>query len=93
MYKEAIAVSYVQAEAATNGHMLSPAGRAAGIDPHSLFSGPRARAEKYASPELKEFWDQHGRLTYTEFRGQVLGARADRQAARAAREGERGFLR
>lgn len=93
LYKEQVAIAYVQAEAETNGHMLNPAGRAAGIDPFTLFTGPRARAEKYASDELKDFWDAHGRTTYTEFRGQMLGGRADRAATRAAREGERGFRR
>jgi hypothetical protein len=91
-YKEQIAVSYVQAEAATNGHMLSPAGRAAGIDPYSLFSGPRARAAKWASDELKEWWEQNGRPTFAEFKGQMEGGRAGRAAIRLAREGERGFL-
>jgi hypothetical protein len=91
-YKEQIAIAYVQAEAATNGHMLSPAGRAAGIDPYSLFSGPRSRAAKWASDELKEWWEQNGRPTFTEFKGQMEGGRAGRAAIRLAQEGERGFL-
>jgi hypothetical protein len=91
-YKEQISVAYVQAEAATNGHMLTPAGQAAGIDPYSLFSGPRARAAKWASDELKEWWEQNGRPTFAEFRGQMEGGRAGRAIVRLARESERGFL-
>jgi hypothetical protein len=93
MYKENVAISYVEAEAATNGHMLNPAGRAANIDPFSLFTGNRARAEKYASDELKDFWDTKGRQTYTAFRGMMTGAQKDVAATRAAKEGERGFRR
>lgn len=91
-FKEQVAIAYVQAEAVTNGHMLNPAGRAAGIDPFTLFTGNRARAEKYASDELKEFWEINGRPTFVEFKAQVLGRREDVQAARAKREGTRGFL-
>lgn len=86
-YREWVHVSYVEAEAATNGHMLSPAGKAAAVDPDrklsavDLFSGPRAAARKYASEELKRWWEQHPRQTYTEFRADVLGRREDKRAA------------
>jgi hypothetical protein len=63
---------YVQAEDATRGHMLTPQGEAKGIDPYALFHGPEARARRWASPELKEWWDQHGRLTRDDYKQQLL---------------------
>lgn len=63
---------YVAAEDATRGHMLTPAGEARGLDPYSLFHGPEARARKWASPELKEWWDQNGRLTLADYKQQLL---------------------
>jgi hypothetical protein len=70
MEREAIReYSYVSAEAATRGHMLNRRGEALGVDPRSLFTGPAARARKYASPELLEHWQQHGRPTEAMFAG------------------------
>lgn len=63
----------IDAEAATNGYMLSKAGKAAGIDPWTLFGGSEAAARKYASPELKQYWDTHGRPTVSEFQQRLLG--------------------
>lgn len=72
-YRDRIYRAYSDAEDATNGYLLNPAGRRAGIDPHSLFTGPETRARKYASPELLEWWDQHGRPTLAEHRAELLG--------------------
>ena len=83
MYDEYVHLSYMRAEARANGHLLSPAGRAAHIDPVTLFSGQRARARKYASEELKRFWAEvEPRQTYTEFRAAVLGRASDKKAAK-----------
>ena len=83
---------YRAAEDATRGHMLTPEAQRAGIDPHTLFTGTEARARKHASPELKEWWDTHGRITYDEWKAVLLG---DAQAARDARfrSGGEDFLR
>lgn len=70
---------FVAAERETRGHMLNRAGQAAGVDPRSLFTGPEARARKYASEELRRYWDSHPRLTAAEFTG---GGAAQRRAAR-----------
>lgn len=87
LYSEQVQVSYVRAESWTNGHMLSPAGRAAGVSAASLFSGQRARARKYASEELKRFWDEvEGRQTYTEFKAGALGRDRDKKAAKKIAE-------
>lgn len=66
-YRDEVYRQWLSAEAATNGYMLNRAGLAAGIDERSLFTGPRSRVEKYASPELKEYFAYHGRPTREAF--------------------------
>ena len=64
-------------ESVTNGFLLNEAGRAAGIDPKSLFrpnpkespARAEARAMRYASDELKWYWSEHPRLTFEAFVG------------------------
>lgn len=80
-YKDDIRRRQVSAEGATNGYKLSPAGKKAGIDPYSLFTGPESRARKYASPELKEWWDQNGRPTAADFQAQLMGRKAGMKPA------------
>jgi len=71
-FKQETARQYVEAEDATRGHMLTRQGEAKGIDPANLFVGPEARARKWASDELKEWWDQNGRLTLESYTDQML---------------------
>ncbi|WP_372659910.1 hypothetical protein [Amycolatopsis kentuckyensis] len=73
---------YLAAEDETRGHLLNAAGQAAGVDPLSLFTGTSSRARKYASDELKLWWDNHGRITYDAYAADLLG---DSQAARDAK--------
>ena len=49
--------------------MLNKAGQRAGIDERSLFTGPESRVVKYASPELFEWFEIHGRPTRAAFLG------------------------
>jgi hypothetical protein len=87
LYAETTQLTYLRAESWTNGHMLSPAGRSAGVTASSLFSGQRARARKYASEELKRFWDEvEPRQTYTEFKAATLGRERDKKAAKKIAE-------
>lgn len=79
--------AYRVAEDETNGHMLSRAGQAKNIDPKALWSMPEARARKYASEELNEHWDKHGRLTVAASKAE---ARRSRQAEEEAHEAEFG---
>lgn len=73
-YDEWVHLRYLAAETETRGHVLTPAGLAAGISPVSLFSGPAPRARKWASEELKRWWDANGgRITFTEFAGAISG--------------------
>jgi hypothetical protein len=66
-----------QAESATRGNMLNKAGRAAGVDERSLFTGPESRARRYASEELLNHWQSHPRPTAAYFQGKdtTLSAR------------------
>jgi hypothetical protein len=74
-HAEEVERSYWSAEAATKGYLLSPAGNRAGIDPRSLFDGPAARANKYASEELRDYWREHGRLTVEDTKADLLAGR------------------
>lgn len=71
-YKDDVVRRYGDAEDATNGYMLTREAAAKGIDPLTLFTGPEARARRYASPELLEWWDAHGRPTLSEYRAELL---------------------
>lgn len=64
--------AWLDAEDSTNGYMLSRAGERAGADPRSLWSIPEDRARKYASEELRAWWDEHGRITVAELKAQLL---------------------
>ncbi|MEU1432140.1 hypothetical protein ABZ412_34240 [Nocardia sp. NPDC005746] len=64
--------AWLNAEEATNGYMLSKAGERAGVDPRKLWSMPEDRARKYASEELRGWWDQNGRMTAAELKAQLL---------------------
>jgi hypothetical protein len=84
-YDELTHVRYLQAEQDVRGHLLSREGKAAGIDPVSLFSGNSARARKYASEDLQRWWAEHGRMTFTEFKAQTLARGADVRASESTR--------
>ncbi|GAA5104763.1 phage minor capsid protein [Haloechinothrix salitolerans] len=71
-YRDHVYEQYIAAEDATRGHMLTPAGEAAGVDPRELFTGPASRARKWASPELREWWDANGRMTFDEYAAWLL---------------------
>ena len=60
------------AEDATNGYMLTKEGERKGIDPRSLWNSNEATVRKYASPELKQWWDDNGRVTLAEPRAELL---------------------
>jgi hypothetical protein len=70
-------------ENATKGNMLNRRGREAGINERTLFRGPEARARKYASEELLNWWEDVPRPTEAYFAG---------DDARLGRAGMRGRL-
>lgn len=64
---------WLAAENATNGQLLAPKYREAlSVDPRALWSMNETQALKYASDELKQWWDQHGRATVAELKAQLL---------------------
>jgi hypothetical protein len=69
-YDVAIHAMFLQAERDCRGVLLNKAAAERGTDPISLFSGPAARAHKLASEELRNWWLDHPRLTYADFKRQ-----------------------
>jgi hypothetical protein len=84
-YDSFVEGSYVSAENECRGVLLNRNGRASGVDPASLFSGPASRVRKYASEELRTWFARHGRVTYSEWKYQWFGRESDRATARTAR--------
>jgi len=81
-YTDEVYRQWLQAEAETNGYMLNNktlaeirAGKRADISERSLFTGPEWRVEKYASPELIEYFESHPRPT----RATWFGSAQDRR--------------
>jgi hypothetical protein len=68
-HRDEVYRQWLQAESATSGVMLNRAGIHAGINERSLFTGPAKRVQKYASPELREFFEQRGRPLRSSFLG------------------------
>lgn len=68
---------FVRAHTELRGELLNAAGRAARIDPATLFLGPKSRVNRYASEELKAWFAEHGRLTVKEFETQWWEGHAD----------------
>lgn len=69
-YRLYVEAAYAAAEAATRGHLLNRRGIACRVHPRVLFSGPARRAYAYASEELRAWWDEHGRMPFTEYQRQ-----------------------
>lgn len=68
----------VEAEVATNGNLINALGRDRGVAPTSLFTGPAARAYRYASEELRDHWQAHGRPSLATFEAEWLDAQLGR---------------
>lgn len=81
-YRDDVVRRYGEAEDGTNGYMVTREGLAAGVTALSLFTGPESRVRRYASPELREWFDQHGRPTLDEYKAELL----DPTSARRMRE-------
>jgi hypothetical protein len=75
MYREHVYAQLLAAEDATNGYLLNRKAQAAGVDPVTLFSGPAHIAYARASEDLIRWWQDHPRLTLTEYTEQITGVR------------------
>jgi hypothetical protein len=84
---DAMFAQYMAAEAECRGNLLSREGLREGIaDPISLWSGPRDRAMRLASEELRDYWLVHPRMTITEYlRQRSTAGRIARAEYREAR--------
>ncbi|TDD11861.1 phage minor capsid protein [Nonomuraea diastatica] len=89
VFDEWLEMTFIGAERYTRGVMVNEEGRRRGIDGRSLLSGRQDIAHKYASDELKRWWDDHPRMTFNQFRAQLLGRDSDKKAARRTRENRR----
>lgn len=84
-YKDKLASDYWAAEDATNGYLLSREGENKGIDPRDLWTNNEQFARRWASAELREWWDRNGRVTFAEWKAQLLGDVAAAGRAQAQR--------
>lgn len=84
-YDSYVLDQWMQAEQDCRGELLNRRGQAAGVDPVALFEGPAHVARAYASEELGQWWQRHGRTTYREWRWQWFGRASDRAAAETSR--------
>ena len=75
-WAEAAHAQYLAADAVCRGVLLSRQGKRAGVSEWSLWSGPEARAMRYASEELREFWYANPRVTVSRYRQQASSGRA-----------------
>ena len=62
--------AWARAEVDTNGYMVRDG--FPNVDDRALWSMPESQARKYATEELKSWWDQHGRVTAAELKAQLL---------------------
>jgi hypothetical protein len=58
---------FLAAEAQTSGYLLNREGLEVIADPWALWNGSERRAMKYASDELKRFWDDNPRVTKSQY--------------------------
>jgi hypothetical protein len=94
-YQELTYMHLLQAESACRGHLLNKAaemenarrsrtGKAA-ISPAELFSARSDRARKWASEDLKRWWEANGgRQTYADYKATRSGTAAGRRRVRAS---------
>lgn len=66
-YTEYLESHMNDAERACNGVLLNKRGRAQGVTPESLFLSNAARANAYASDELRDYWRNNPRVTFARF--------------------------
>ncbi len=69
-----VEVEWVRLEEVTNGVTLTAEARAAGIRTRDLYRTKSTRmARKWASEEVRRYWDENGRMTFESFRAGYTG--------------------
>ncbi|MFB9929186.1 phage minor capsid protein [Amycolatopsis halotolerans] len=71
-YAERLERDYFAAEAATNGFLLTQEGQRNGLDTRNLWRQNENYARRWASDELKQWWDENGRVTFDQFAAELL---------------------
>lgn len=66
---------YDRAVEQTGGVLVNKEGRALHIDGLELFTGTKERAYRYASEELKEYWERYGRISLKGYEERWLAER------------------
>lgn len=80
-YERYLEYAYTRSLEETGGVLVNAAGRQKKINGLDLFTGPSARAYKYASEELIEWWQVHPRLSLEQYEAQwVEGMEVRREA-------------
>lgn len=81
-HRDYVETAWTEAEDACRGYLLSKAGQLAGrprreggqgLHVRDLWTANESTARKYASEELRRYWDEHGRMTSADFAASVLG--------------------
>lgn len=78
-FRERLDQDYFAAEDATRGVLLTRAGENAGVNARDLWRNNEAFARKWASDELKEWWDEHGRITFDVFKAELLSGQSEQR--------------
>lgn len=74
------------------GTHVSREGKARGIDDYAVWSGSEAFARRWASEELRGYWDEEGRPTLNAWKAQLLDDPAAMRRERQNRQGRGDFL-
>lgn len=74
-WTDVLEADYRRAEESTNSCLLTAEAIRCGVDSFSLFTGPAARAYRFASEELLAHWESHPRRSREEFEQQWIAAR------------------
>lgn len=80
-YLSHIDSEYDKALEACSGVLVNKEGRAQCVDGYDLFKGSQYRADKYASEELKEYWQAHPRLSLMDYELQWMTGQLDYSGA------------
>jgi hypothetical protein len=74
-WHDAAHAQYLAADAECRGNLVDARHAPAWVDGWSLWQGPADRAYRYATEELRNFWDRWPRVTVTEWRQQIADGR------------------
>ena len=66
-YLSHVDAEYDKALEACSGALVNNLGREQHVDGYNLFTGTQARADRYASEELKEYWETSPRLSVLDY--------------------------